>query len=286
MKEFVMLKGAPGCGKSTWTKEYIKGKKDYIRINNDDLSTMLYGEPFTGGNKTIEKVRVKLIHDFMEKNVNIVIDNTNLHPKHVENYSEMVELYNAALKPGKEAYKFIIKDFTDIPLDTCLARNRKRDNVVPEHVIRKMYNDYIAVPTKYLEQDITLPKAIIVDIDGTVANIDHRNPFDQRAVYEDPVIPNICNLVKAMATAGYKIIFLSGRTENCRSDTLKWINDKAKLPCEILLLNKNGESRSSDITKEEIFNNYVKDKYSIACKLKKVIFNNEYNLCGQPMFKG
>jgi len=38
----------------------------------------------------------------------------------------------------------VIQDFTDVPLETCLKRDRERPNAVGERVIRRMYRDYLA----------------------------------------------------------------------------------------------------------------------------------------------
>ena len=44
--KIILTKGLPASGKSTWAREFIKGKKDWVRVNNDELGSMLFGETF------------------------------------------------------------------------------------------------------------------------------------------------------------------------------------------------------------------------------------------------
>lgn len=269
MKKFIVTKGLPGSGKSFFAVNFIKGKKDWVRINNDTISEMLFGDPFADGQShVIKQVREDLVHKFMKKSKNIIIDNTNLHSDRIVEYKEMCERHNAALEKDQEAYTFEIKDFTDVPLNTCLERNRHRERKVPEHVIKDMYKRYIQKAWVPMTQDSSLPKAIIVDIDGTVANCEHRNPFDQTKAGDDDLIEHIANMVKLYHQNGYKIIYLSGREEKSRAVTTAWFK-KHDLPLgELLLLNKDGEKRSSAITKIEIFDKHIKNNYYIELVLE------------------
>lgn len=70
-------------------------------------------------------------------------------------------------------------------------------------------------------------QAIIVDIDGTIADMGkgeegRRGPFEWDRVYEDTPIVPIINLVRMLAQH-YYVIFVSGRLETCREDTVAWL---------------------------------------------------------------
>jgi len=131
-----------------------------------------------------------------------------------------------------------------------------------------MHNTYIKKPVTPLVQDPTLPTAVIVDIDGTVANISKRGPYEQHKVFEDGVMESTCEVVRLLHTAGHKIIYISGREEYCRDDTARWFKEVANLPCDLLLLNRTGETRSSTITKLEIFNKHIAGKYNVILVLE------------------
>lgn len=270
MKKIVMCKGLPASGKSTWAKEFVKGKKDWVRVNNDELTAMLFGEPFAEGRSTtVDHYRKLIIKDLMVKKLNIVVDNTNLHPKHFEFLTKLIEEYNQsgmyAAEP--ELYALEVKDFTDVTLEECLKRNKKRENPVPDFVIKKMFNDYVRKKDFKLVQDPKLPKAIIVDIDGTVADLNGRNPHIITNCKADLPITEIIDIVKRYAT-DHKVIFVSGRDGKARQDTKEWLSTVAGFtPASFILYMKEDRGPDTDF-KKTIFDKYIRDKFYISFVLE------------------
>lgn len=37
MSRLIILQGAPAAGKSTWAREFVKGKKDWVIVNRDSI---------------------------------------------------------------------------------------------------------------------------------------------------------------------------------------------------------------------------------------------------------
>jgi hypothetical protein len=72
---------------------------------------------------------------------------------------------------------------------------------------------------------------IICDLDGTLANIDHRLHFLEdkdwpgffAAVKDDTPNTWCAELLRGMLGIGHKIIFVSGRNETARADTGEWL---------------------------------------------------------------
>lgn len=64
--------------------------------------------------------------------------------------------------------------------------------------------------------------AFICDIDGTLALM-HRDPFDWDLVESD--LPNapVIQVIHALIRAGENIVFMSGRMEQCREATVRWL---------------------------------------------------------------
>lgn len=69
----------------------------------------------------------------------IVIDNMNLNDKTIK---EIKTFVNSIPKDHKYQYKIETKDFFNVPLETCIERDSKRENPIGEKVIRKTYNKY------------------------------------------------------------------------------------------------------------------------------------------------
>lgn len=106
-----------------------------------------------------------------------------------------------------------------------------------------------------------LMAAIIVDIDGTIADKGNRDPYDWSKVIEDTPHTNIMILVH-MLSAYYEPIFMSGRSDVCRVDTLKWLNKQA-FTKPLLYMRKDGDYRPDTEIKKEMYHQHVVGKWDI-----------------------
>lgn len=262
MVKLIMTKGLPGSGKTTWAR--AQGKK---RVNKDDLRDMLdKGVHSSKNEKFILDIRDFIVTVALSEGHDIIVDDTNFAPKHEKRLRELAENNNAV---------FEVKDFTNVSLEECIKRDAKRDNKVGEKVIRHMYDMYLKKPEekrvhfKPRPADIPgLPYAIIVDIDGTVARTNFRNPFDWSRVSEDVPRTEILSLVRTIATdcvytSAFQVIFVSGRDEKCYKDTAAWLNKYFGLSYQLYMRPENDRRRDS-IVKREIFDKYIRGKYNVA----------------------
>ena len=122
-------------------------------------------------------------------------------------------------------------------------------------------------------------KAIIVDIDGTVALRNNRSPFDYARVGEDSVDHRMAHLLRNLICEceEYDVFFVTGReaVDNCREDTIKWINDniyshtwEGIMGPEYnwkLFMRDEGDHRSDEIVKKEIYENHIAPYYDVVC---------------------
>lgn len=103
---------------------------------------------------------------------------------------------------------------------------------------------------------------IICDIDGTVAEISHRlhfiqgkkkyyDAFFQACVGDEPIFP-IINLLAALSFCGYSIIFVSGRSDIVREQTIEWLNRFLTFKNYRLIMRRAGDTRPDEIVKEEM----------------------------------
>jgi len=252
MKQIIICKGLPASGKSTWAKNRIDNNPDmYKRVNKDDLRLMLDNNKWSKDNeKFILKVRDMLILSSLENGKHVIVDDTNLHPKHEINIKQLVK--------GKA--KVIIKDFTDIPLETCIKRDLQRVNSVGEKVIKDMYNQFLKPEPVVYAEDETLPQATIIDIDGTLALMNGRNPFDWKRVGEDKLNYAVWDFIE---DTGNDVILLSGRDSVCRTETEKWLKDNSVV-YDKLYMRAEGDNRKDTIVKKELFENHIRGKYNVV----------------------
>ena len=253
MQKVYILKGLPGSGKSTWAKEELKKDKNLRRVNRDELRDMLWGSRYEwSGEKerSVTTAQRDTIVELLYSGYSVVIDDTNLNPKTVNNIKNWIK------EICEDERIEIIEKFFDVKLKECIKRDLRREHSVGKDVIMEMYNKYLRPKYKYTPT--TDERAIVVDIDGTAAIMHNRSPFEWDKVDQD--LPNepVRTLVKAMMHT-HKIIFLSGRDGSCFEKTKEWINKHYDFLEGVFDLGMRApnDTRSDDVVKHELFENVV-----------------------------
>jgi predicted kinase len=277
-QKIIMTKGLPASGKSTWAKSYISEWPEFKRINKDDLRAMMHDSKHSKAREAfIIDARNTLINLALDQGFSVIVDDTNFNPIH--------ETYLRDLC-SQRSIDFEIKDFTYVDLDTCLERNRKRENSVPEKVIYDMYYKYIYCEKNAVKRNEGFPPAIMVDIDGTIAIRNDRSPYDMTKVDTDLPRYEVIEIVQALSKDNI-IIFISGRTDDGEELTRKWINDHIftdpLYQAYDLYMRKKGDDRRDSIVKKELYDNFIKNDYDVKFVLddrRQVVdmWRNECNL--------
>jgi hypothetical protein len=110
---------------------------------------------------------------------------------------------------------------------------------------------------------------IVFDIDGTLANIEHRvgfvrtKPKNWKAfdagIPNDKVNPHVAAVFNALYNEGHDIVFASGRSEDTRDATVAWLEANGFWwPAAHLYMRKSGDYRGDDIVKREILEQIVR----------------------------
>ena len=110
-----------------------------------------------------------------------------------------------------------------------------------------------------------LPKCIIVDIDGTIAEMNGRGPFEWDKVDTDLPRQFVIDVVTGYADRhNCHIVFLSGRDGCCYAKTYDWIAKYVGHDISWTLnMRKTKDFRKDSIVKEEIFWNIVAPNYNV-----------------------
>lgn len=105
-----------------------------------------------------------------------------------------------------------------------------------------------------------LPPAFVCDIDGTVAEMSTRGPFDWRLVKYDLPREPVVAVVRALMQA-YPVIFVSGRSNECRDDTAEWLAKHVLPPGGFapLHMRKARDFRPDEVVKAEIAREISRD---------------------------
>lgn len=251
--KLLMLKGLPASGKSTYAKELVD-KGNWVRVNKDDLRASLHNSHWSKGNeKFILELRDVIVGTNLRSGKNVVVDDTNLAPKHEINLREMAKLHKA---------EFEVKTF-DAPLKELIARDLKRSNSVGERVIMQMYNQFIKPPAEVYTPPEGKPYAILCDIDGTLAHMVDRGPFDWPKVGSDILDETVAEILRLYyVTEHAKVILFSGRDSVCRPETEEWLK-KNLVPYHQLFMRGQADMRKDSIIKRELFDAEIKNEYQV-----------------------
>lgn len=113
-------------------------------------------------------------------------------------------------------------------------------------------------------------KCWIVDIDGTIANTEHRIHYITDGhknwdawhanAHKDEPIKEIVELIEMADACCISIVLCTARDEKCRADTLEWLkaND---IPFDALYMRKLGDRRDDDIVKFELLEQIYEDGF-------------------------
>ena len=147
IRTLLVLRGAPGCGKSTWVRE--NGLAPYtlcpddIRVLCSSRELKADGSFAIARNHQTEQETWKVIFELLEYRMSrgelTVLDATGSKTKDIQQYKDLADMYR---------YRTYVVDFTDVPLEQCLAQNKMRpqDKWVPEEGIRNIYARFATQP--------------------------------------------------------------------------------------------------------------------------------------------
>lgn len=141
MRTLLLMRGAPGSGKSTYIER--NNLKKYT-LCADEIRLLIQTPIMqTNGNFAISQnndnkvwaVLFDILEARMQRGEFTVIDATNSKTKEMIRYRDLAKAYR---------YRIYCVDFTDLPIEVCKERNKQRPEYkqVPDEVIDKIYSRF------------------------------------------------------------------------------------------------------------------------------------------------
>lgn len=268
MPKVKILQGLPASGKSTMARQLVRDGNAVGRVNRDDLRSMVFNNSWSREREKIiidiEKAIAKVL---LDNKHSVVIDDTNLTTKHEnlwKNFSQSNNVSCELLNLG-------------VDITTCIERDKLRDKAVGPAIIHRM-----ALDSGLITFDRNI---VIVDVDGTIANGEHREhflhvPLGQRKDWDSyfeamigdaPVIP-IINWVNELAK-DHTICIVSGRPDTYQHETVKWLDEVAHIHYDHIFMRRGSDKRPDVDVKSDILHKLPKDKILMAIDDRPSVIN-------------
>lgn len=274
-----VMTGLPASGKTTAARRLLADSRGRIRrVNLDDLRAMLDD---SGGERiwshtheqTALGIQDAAVRTAIDGGFDVVVDNTHLTP-HIPKRLKAAAMGLAT---------FAVHDFTGVAIEECLRRDAARENAVGEDVIRRLAANHVKATkngwrltdawmndTPAVEPytpDASLSSAIMCDIDGTLALMGDRGPYDFTRCGEDELNESVRRALRSFRLANDDwIVLLSGRGEEYRPQTEKWLAAH-EVPYDELWMRPAGDTRRDDIVKAELFDAHLRRQYNVRVSL-------------------
>lgn len=272
--KLLILAGISGSGKSTYAHELWMSDPDkYVIVNRDKVRELLFG--YTEENvemyyrlpkmskyeKQVTRYCDTLINDGLNHGKTVIIDATNLQLKYLRQFN----YWNVETE-------LIL---CDVDVEIAVHRDSQRTRKVGRDVIERQYAQYRSLQTMLLKNGVAdmfnqtsiemnpdNEGAYIFDIDGTLAHMVDRSPYEWHRVGEDVIDTAVADTLHSMYRAGFKIIICTGRDGACEEETKQWLADH-KLPYHEFMIRPKGDMRPDWIVKEEMWRELAED-YNIV----------------------
>lgn len=270
--QLLILRGVPGCGKSTFAHQWLKEGERRARVNRDDIRMQFFDKEIGVDENMVTQIEHMQVDMLLKAGYSVVVDDTNIRHAYIKAFVKIA---------AKHGMPVAVKQF-DVDLKVAIERNAIRASQggrdVPTHVIEKMHKSLKSsgqFTRKLIEEawgasEIAEPyirpvgkeKVYLFDIDGTLASMSDRSPFDWPKVADDDPRPQVIETARAHAKAGYKIIVMSGRDGSCRNETIGWL-DLYDIPFDDLFMRPEGDMRKDNIVKQELFDQHIRFNYNV-----------------------
>lgn len=258
MKAIVTI-GISASGKTTWAKEQpgfsVICRDDvrrFILENEGKLRPQenLWSKWNFKREKEVTELYWKRVELGASCKLNLILADTNLNPGRREEMKRRLQGLG---------YEVDTKEFP-IDYETAVKRDLNRRDSVGAAIIWQQYKQLygeVYVPPK------DAPKAVIVDIDGTLAHMVDRGPFEWSKVGQDKFDSTVATVIEGFRDTYHDVIVLSGRDSVCRGETVGWLTEH-EFWYDHLYMRPEGDMRKDSIVKRELFDMNIRDKYNVV----------------------
>lgn len=253
--------GIPASGKTTERNRMVD-ELGCKYINKDEIAKKMVEGTNRNPNKIKETLltqeEYRLLELYAAEKADIIYDNTNTTSRSFNRMTQWCK---------EHGYIMELRFFNDsFNLPLCVQRNGKRENPVPLYNMFSFYQNYCGqyFRLKFANNIViknARKKAIIFDIDGTLALMKDRSPYEWSKVGNDAVNYKVLEMLNFYKDR-YQILIVSARDGICYPETKKWLEDN-NIYYDKLILKGVNDNRKDVIVKMELYANEIYPYYDV-----------------------
>jgi predicted kinase len=264
---------------NTFTKEIQSLFISWSGNNETNIDKAIRAKGFSKvKEKLVLEMQTIVLKYLIKNSLDIIIDDTGFNSEHLHRIKSFAVGYDVEIINMHQ-------DPYNVSLEECLKRNSKRSGKakVPDIAIYTMNKKYS--PFCQDKAYITDNNVLICDIDGTLANIDHRIHFlnkntgeksDWKSFFDNMDKDIVREEIKSLVYDSYPnhdVILVTGRPDSHKEMTEKWLKDNG-IAYKALYMRRSDDRRSDVLVKQEIIDKYLpKNKIKVWIDDRKQVID-------------
>ena len=265
------MRGYPGSGKSTAAREMASRTGASI-VCRDTIRHTMFGRYTNVDEAAVTSMELSQVTNLLSLGKDVIVDAMHLNPRYLCKWATVAAEYSA----DWDVYDVLTEPaeciVNDADIDRARSGKRVGHEVITKLAARWPMNEWPVIESRTMKMEPYEPPkgkpfAVIVDVDGTLAHMTGRSPYDFSKVHTDEVDPCIRSVVNHYCRSmGADMLVVSGREDTCREQTEKWLTDN-DIHYDELFMRKAKDNRKDSIIKYELFNDHIRDEYRVLLVL-------------------
>jgi hypothetical protein len=136
--------------------------------------------------------------------------------------------------------------------------------VCSKDVILRMFYEHLCPDPHWRRRPETLglPLAIICDLDGTLALMKGRGPFEWDKVGQDGLNASVADILRQYNHGPTKILIVSGRDGCCEAASREWVS-QCGIDFDGFWMRPAGNTEPDSIIKRRIYDEHIRGKFDV-----------------------
>lgn len=248
MRRLIVLAGGGSPGRNAVANRLLEEEPGrYKRVNADELRRMFDGPDRSRADEEFaRRQRDALILAVLENGNDVLLEDSAFDREDEHHLRRLVKgMATVEVRAAGEAPAHPSRD-VEPPRRERTGKPRRAPRPAPQRY----------------DPDPHLPPAVICDIDGTLALIGRRSPYDTARCEEDELNHVVAGILSSLVEPRPAVVLVSGREARFRPHTERWLA-RHDIEYDELHMRPTGDFRKDTLIKREIFEREIRHRFRV-----------------------